>query len=146
MSAHTLVVGAKILIVDDDAAHTAALAAYLRGKGFQPLQSADALSAVVVAQKQSPALLILDFEIPAGTGMQVYERLRMLAGNAQLPAIFITGFASYVNSIAVNIPSVRVLSKPVDLEQLLVHIHEMLRLPPPSAPAGTTPTSPNSPA
>lgn len=121
----------KILIVDDDPAHSMAVAAYFKTRGFDTAQARDAISAVTIAQQYAPELLILDFEMPAGNGITVYERLTNLKGYADLPAIFITGFEPFVRTMLPNKPHLRLLSKPVDLFQVLVQAHELLRLPAP---------------
>ena len=122
----------KILIVDDDHLLSNALALSLKEKGFDTVQAMDALSAVVLAEKHSPDLVIMDFKMPAGTGVKVYERLQAARGTLNQPVIFLSGFISQVRGLVPENPNIRLLSKPLEFPALLACVHELLRLPPPA--------------
>ena len=50
----------------------------------------DALSAITVARKEAPDLVILDFGLPAGDGFLVLERMRGLADLVVTPVIVLS--------------------------------------------------------
>jgi two-component system KDP operon response regulator KdpE len=66
----------KVLIVDDDADIRRGLNVRLRANGYEVLFAADAISALTVAVKERPDLVILDKGLPAGDGYVVMERLQ----------------------------------------------------------------------
>ena len=61
----------KILIVDDDPDLRRALKIRLRANHYDTVQAADGYSAIAVAQKEQPNLIILDLGLPAGDGFVV---------------------------------------------------------------------------
>ena len=128
---HTGLVTPKILVVEDDPSHAAAVATFLTQRGFVVIQSTDSVNALILAEKNAPDLLILDYQLPGGNGLDVYDRLRLQQGNINLPAIFISGFLDYVRGTVQDGPSVRFFSKPADLAHVLAAVHELLKLPPP---------------
>ena len=56
----------KILIVDDDPDLRRALKIRLRANHYDTVQASDGYSAISVAQKENPSLIILDLGLPAG--------------------------------------------------------------------------------
>ena len=66
----------KILIVDDDPDLRRALKIRLRANHYDTVQASDGYSAISVAQKEKPNLIILDLGLPAGDGYVVLERLQ----------------------------------------------------------------------
>jgi DNA-binding response OmpR family regulator len=80
----------KILIIDDDQHLQLGLSARLRAKGYRVTCAADAISAITVARKELPDLIILDLGLPAGDGFLVLERMRDLADLAAIPVIVLS--------------------------------------------------------
>ena len=60
--------GKKILIVDDDHDLVLGLSARLKANGYNVVCAGDAISAITVARKEAPDLIILDLGLPAGDG------------------------------------------------------------------------------
>jgi DNA-binding response OmpR family regulator len=80
----------KILIIDDDQHLQLGLSARLRARGYRVTCAADAISAITVARKELPNLIILDLGLPAGDGFVVLERMRDLADLAAIPVIVLS--------------------------------------------------------
>lgn len=80
----------KILIVDDDPDLRAALRLRLRANCYQTVNAVDGYSAITQAQKEKPALIILDLGLPAGDGFVVLERLHRNPELADIPVIVLT--------------------------------------------------------
>ena len=80
----------KILIIDDDQHLVLGLAARLKANGYKVISAADGISAIAVARKQAPDLVILDLGLPAGDGFLVLERMRNLADLAPIPVIVLS--------------------------------------------------------
>lgn len=83
--------GEKILIVDDDADLRELLNIRLRQRGYDTAFATDAISAVSVARRENPDLIILDLGLPAGEGYVVMERLRAIAALGTVPIIVVSG-------------------------------------------------------
>ena len=79
---------AKILIVDDDPDLRRALKIRLRANHYETVQASDGYSAISVAQKERPNLIILG--LPAGDGFVVLERLQNNDALSNIPVIVLT--------------------------------------------------------
>jgi two-component system KDP operon response regulator KdpE len=82
--------GNKILIIDDDQPLLLGLTARLKANGYSVVCATDAVSAVAVARKEVPDLVILDLGLPAGDGFLVLERLRGLTDLVATPVIVLS--------------------------------------------------------
>ena len=69
-------VRSKILIVDDDSELRMALKLRLQANQYDTVSASDGYSAIALAQKERPNLIILDLGLPAGNGYSVLKRLR----------------------------------------------------------------------
>jgi CheY-like chemotaxis protein len=61
----------KILVVDDDPEDRALLAEDLREIGCDPVFAMDGTTAIRVARDERPDVIILDVNLPAGSGITV---------------------------------------------------------------------------
>jgi DNA-binding response OmpR family regulator len=80
----------KILIVDDDPDLRRALKIRLQANHYETVQASDGYSAISVAQKEQPNLIILDLGLPAGDGYVVLERLQNSDTLSSIPVIVLT--------------------------------------------------------
>ena len=60
----------KVLIADDSRFQTQLLASYLSPKGFEVVFAEDALQAWTAALRAKPELILLDINMPGGTGLE----------------------------------------------------------------------------
>jgi two-component system KDP operon response regulator KdpE len=81
---------AKILIVDDDPDLRRALKIRLRANHYDTVHASDGYSAIAMAQKEQPNLIILDLGLPAGDGFVVLERLQGIDALSSIPVIVLT--------------------------------------------------------
>jgi DNA-binding response OmpR family regulator len=80
----------KILIVDDDPDLRRGLNLRLRANHYETAYATDGFSAISMAQKERPDLIILDLGLPAGDGFVVLERLQQSAALSCIPVIILT--------------------------------------------------------
>lgn len=80
----------KILIVDDDPELRRALNLRFRANHYETAYATDGLSAIAMAQKEKPDVIILDVGLPAGDGFVVMDRLQQNAELASIPVIVLT--------------------------------------------------------
>lgn len=80
----------KILIVDDDPELRRALNLRFRANHYDTAYATDGLSAITMAQKEKPDVIILDVGLPAGDGFVVMDRLQQNAELASIPVIVLT--------------------------------------------------------
>src|ERR1035441_5396559 len=80
----------KILIADDSRFQRQLLASLLSSKDFEPLFAVDALQAWMAALRSAPQLILLDINMPGGTGIEVLKRLRMSTKTQHIPVIVVS--------------------------------------------------------
>ncbi|HEX9293609.1 MAG TPA: response regulator, partial [Gemmatimonadales bacterium] len=83
--------GKKILLADDDPVTLETLGAQLRGVGYQVVTAMDAMQAFMVAQRSAPDAVLLDIQMPGGTGLDTLKRLRTSTKTQAIPVIAISG-------------------------------------------------------
>jgi DNA-binding response OmpR family regulator len=136
-----LVAKAKILIVDDDQDIRRLLAHRLKAESYETVFASDAISAVNMARREEPNLILLDLGLPAGDGYVVMERLKAMPALEGIPIIIVT--ARDVGAERERIAQAgadAIFGKPFDQERLLTAIRGALGEPqagreaPPAAP------------
>jgi DNA-binding response OmpR family regulator len=80
----------KILIVDDDPDLRRGLNVRLRSQNYDTAYATDGFSAIAMAQKEKPDLIILDIGLPAGDGFVVLDRLQQNASLSTIPVIVLS--------------------------------------------------------
>jgi DNA-binding response OmpR family regulator len=117
----------KILIVDDDSNLRRALKIRLRANHYETVQASDGYSAIAVAQKEQPNLIILDLGLPAGDGFVVLERLRDSDTLSSIPVIVLTARdPQSTKQKTLQAGATAFFQKPVDNGELLAVIRESL--------------------
>ena len=84
--------GELILVVEDNHDIRTLVCKLLQEHGFQVAQAHAGWKALQLAEKSPPDLLLLDWQLPDITGLDVLRALR--AGGCQSPAILMTGYGS----------------------------------------------------
>lgn len=80
----------KIMIVDDDPDLRQALKLRLRANHYDTVHAVDGYSAIALAYKEQPNLIILDLGLPAGDGFVVLDRLQKDDKLSSIPVIVLT--------------------------------------------------------
>jgi len=120
--------GKTILIVDDDPDVLTAISAGFAGTGASIETAADGNTAVHLAEKRSPDLVILDIMLPQKSGFLVLERLRQGKKKGDKPrVIMITGnqgrrHRQYAESLGVD----EYLNKPFSMDRLVEAADKLL--------------------
>lgn len=109
-----------IVVIDDDKHAVELLLDYLDGQGFAVFHGYDGQSALPLAKRHTPALVILDVDMPIMNGLQALRLLREDKDTKHIPVIMLTGVASgKVYPVIENEPRVSHVKKPVRLDDLL---------------------------
>src|SRR5258708_33483439 len=82
---------AKVLVSDDDKTLVAILSASLRAAGYHVLAAYDALQGFMLAQREVPAVIVLDLHLPAGGGLQLLEKIAASGQTDAIPVVLATG-------------------------------------------------------
>ena len=115
----------SILIVDDNSDACAMAAKMLWTWEYQADIALDGFTALDLVEKNSYALAIIDYQMPGMNGVELFRRMRKL--QPEIKGIFLTGFTTIdVVYPAIEAGILRVLPKPVDYEELMPLIEELM--------------------
>ena len=110
-----------IMIVDDDVDLCHALGIRLRANHYKTMSVGDGYSALALAQKERPDLVLLDLGLPGfATGAAVLKHMRTFPSLAPIPVIVITGRDSRdYKEPMLELGAAGCFQKPADNEELL---------------------------
>ena len=125
-----------ILVVEDVPNVLELIEVTLRFKGYPVVTARNGQEALEQVHKEHPALVITDILMPKMDGYALAHRLRTNPQTRQIPLIFLS--ATYVTSedkqFAVSLGAVRFIEKPIDTEEFLLTVAELLTQGPEAAP------------
>ena len=119
----------KILVADDDRVLSQLLCAVARKAGHVPVAAFDAMQTLMFAmQAPAPGLIILDINMPGGTGLEALRKLKLSARTSPIPVIVVSGsddaaMPEQVRALGAD----EYLPKPIDPDVLLDVIQRVQR-------------------
>jgi DNA-binding response OmpR family regulator len=120
-------VAKKILVIEDDSDIRALLKVQLGSAGYDSAFAWDAVTALTIARKEEPDLIILDIGLPGGDGWVVMERLQTLAPFAMIPIIIVSALPSDPNAErAIAAGAHAFIEKPYEVETVLATVRAAL--------------------
>ena len=122
---------APLLVVEDVPNILELLDVTLRFKGYPVITAGNGEEALAVIPNQKPALVITDIMMPKMDGYTLAYNLRRNPETSHIPIIFLS--ATYVTpedkDFAMSLGAVRFMEKPVDTEDFLLTVAEVLTNP-----------------
>src|SRR5947209_1092149 len=80
-----------VLIVEDDVAIGEMIALTLaQEKAYQGIVVRSGIEALSTLQEVTPAMLLIDYQLPDMNGIQLYDRLHTLRGMEKVPALLVS--------------------------------------------------------
>jgi len=122
----------RILVVDDNPVVLKAFELKLKSLGFAVSVTANAPTVASTVESEKSELILLDINFPSGgamdwNGFTILQWLRRFPELARVPVIFITGSdAAKYREQALAAGAAGFFQKPVDFEQLLKRMLELL--------------------
>jgi len=118
----------KLLIVDDEKMNIINLALFLQSN-YEILVAADGASALEIAEKQVPDLILLDIVMPDMNGFEVLTRLKNSPTTINIPVIFITGLDSAEDEEkGMSLGAVDYITKPFHKSVVRARINTQLKM------------------
>ncbi len=126
-----------LLIVEDIPNILEFLDVTLRFKGYQVITARNGQEALEVLKHTRPAMIITDILMPKMDGFSLAYQLRTNPETRDIPLVFLS--ATYIapedKTFAMAVGATRFIEKPVDTEELLLTIAELLNQESPPTPA-----------
>jgi len=108
---------AGVLIVEDDAVLAHAVGRNLTARGYDARIVGTVAEALDALEKDTPSLVVLDIDLPDGSGWEVLHTLRA-GGRHAVPAIVMSALRPNVRLVT-ELGCVGILEKPFPIDSLL---------------------------
>lgn len=117
----------KIIIVDDEPGVREAVSKVLTKEGFTVLEAGDGTTAVSLALRERPAIIILDVMMEPMSGWETCRILRQIRGLASTPVLILTGRQDVRTKItAMQVGATDFLAKPFRNEELKKRVERLI--------------------
>ena len=115
----------KILVVEDEQTLIETLEYSLRRQGYDVLTAMDGRSAIEVARRHTPDLVVLDLMLP---GLDGFEVCRVLRQETSVPILMLTARTDEVDKIVgLEVGADDYLTKPFSMRELVARVKALLR-------------------
>jgi len=130
-----------VLVVEDETALARVVGEYLRREGFDVDLAHDGPSAVDIARRERPDLVVLDVMLPGFDGIEVCRQLRQFS---DAYVVMLTARDEEIDKVlALSMGADDYVVKPFSPRELIARVKAMLRRPRTTdGPPGTTPAPP----
>lgn len=114
-----------ILVVDDEPKVARLARDYLEKNGFRVVTAADGQSALTIARREKPDLIILDLMLPQLDGREV---CRILRRESDVPIIMLTALSEEIDQVTgLEIGADDYIAKPFSVRALVARVRALLR-------------------
>lgn len=119
---------AKILLIEDDISYSRIIKNFLEKNGFDILSTNKVSEGLSIIKTFGPDLIITDYRLPDGNGMQILETVLQEHKNTKV--ILITSYSDIRIAVkAIKMGAVDYITKPINPEELLESVKEALESP-----------------
>ena len=118
----------KILYVEDDPSSEILVRRVLESEGFQVVTTADGLSAIEIAKRELPDMILMDINISGLDGYEVTTRLRTIEDLQQIPIVAVTAATLQGDRERALIAGCTgYISKPIDVDRFPDQVRSFLQ-------------------
>ncbi len=127
----------KLLIVEDEVAIRDMLRGALQMAGFHCAEAGDIHKAHVMVLDEKPDLILLDWMLPDGNGLELIRRLKRESATEQIPVIMLTARNEEDSKVrGLEVGADDYVTKPFSPRELIARINALLRRAYPEAASG----------
>lgn len=109
----------RVLIADDDRVLTSLLTTRLKARGWKVEVALDAMQTMMFAMRTQPSVIVLDLNMPGGSGFDVLRKLAVSVRTANIPVVVLSSSHTADDESKVSeLGAIAFLDKPVDIELL----------------------------
>lgn len=118
---------ATILHVEDNASNRKIVRDLLGSRGYRVVEALDGEEALAAAERERPALILMDVQLPRVSGLEATRRIKARPDLAHIPIVAVTSFAlSGDDQKALAAGCDAYVAKPFNPRELLRIIEERL--------------------
>ena len=118
----------KVLVVDDEAPIREMLVFVLEQNGFQAIEAEDYDSAISAMVEPYPDMVLLDWMLPGGSGIQIAKKFEQNEHTRQIPIIMLTARGEEEDKIrGLEVGADDYVTKPFSPKELMARIKAVIR-------------------
>ena len=119
----------RILLVDDNPTNLQVLLQTLNGRGYKLLIAKNGESALRIAHKAKPALVLLDIMMPGMDGYEVCRQLKDDPATSKITVIFLSALDDTKDKVrGLETGAVDFISKPFQAEEVIARVETQLKI------------------
>ena len=119
----------QILLVDDNVTNLQVLHQTLDGRGYKLLVAKNGASALAIAEKARPSLILLDIMMPEMDGYEVCRRLKENPALCDIPVIYLSAMADTEDKVkGLELGAVDYITKPFQPEEVIARVNTHLTI------------------
>lgn len=127
--------GKKILIIDDDEKNRKLLRVVLQSNGYETIEAENGEYGIKLAKEKNPSLILMDVQMPVMDGITAMNILKSEKSTAGILIIALTSYAMKGDKERfLEAGFDGYISKPVDINDLMRAIDEIIKRYPPISP------------
>lgn len=107
---------ATVLVADDSRVQVQLIATWLREAGYTVVLAMDCMQAWSVAVTTPPDAMVLDLNMPAGSGIEVLRKLKSSFKTSQIPVLIVSGNNTNFEPLVKSMGAAGYLQKPLRFE------------------------------
>ena len=117
----------KVLVIEDNEQNLYLITFLLNHNGYDVIQARDGLTAIEIAMKTSPDLILLDIQLPEMDGYAVASRFRSESAFADVPIIAVTSYAMVGDrEKSIEAGCTGYIEKPIDPDTFIPELEKYL--------------------
>ena len=117
----------KILVVEDNERNRVLLREVLTGDGYEVIEARNGDEGLKAAKEHTPALILMDIQMPVMDGLACLKLIREDAGMGQVKVVALTSFAMKGDKEKfMEAGFDGYMTKPIDIDQLTESVHEFI--------------------
>ena len=118
----------KVLVVDDEAPIREMLVFVLEQNGFQAIEAEDYDSAIAAMVEPYPDMVLLDWMLPGGSGIQIAKQFKQSEYTRQIPIIMLTARVEEEDKVrGLEVGADDYVTKPFSPKELMARIKAVIR-------------------
>lgn len=118
----------KVLVVDDEAAIREMLVFVLEQNGFQAVEAEDYDSAIAAMVEPYPDMVLLDWMLPGGSGIQIAKKFKQNEYTRKIPIIMLTARGEEEDKVrGLEVGADDYVTKPFSPKELMARIKAVIR-------------------
>ncbi len=119
----------QILLVDDNVTNLQVLHQTLDGRGYKILVAKNGASALAIAEKARPSLILLDIMMPEMDGFEVCRRLKADPALSDIPVIYLSALTDTEDKVkGLELGAVDYIAKPFQPEEVIARVNTHLTI------------------